>query len=109
MTSGLAMRMRLVLLLVPLLPPLPASAAWFAVGPDRAATAFEPPTPSRTAPPAAGARGGASNPAAAPYSPARAAPGGRMLLATRGFARVVADGKNTGKEAQTLFRVEFPC
>jgi hypothetical protein len=33
---------------------------------------------------------------------------GRMILGTRGFARVVADARNTNKEAQTLFRVEFP-
>jgi hypothetical protein len=33
---------------------------------------------------------------------------GRMILGTRGFARVVADTRNTNQEAQTLFRVEFP-
>jgi hypothetical protein len=35
-------------------------------------------------------------------------PKDRLLLSTRGFARVVADSKNVNKEAQTLFRIEFP-
>ena len=39
---------------------------------------------------------------------ATTAPKSRMLLGTRGFARVVADVRNANKEAQTLFRIEFP-
>src|SRR5262249_16060581 len=33
---------------------------------------------------------------------------GRMILGTRGFARVVADTRNVNKEAQTHFPIEFP-
>jgi hypothetical protein len=44
------------------------------------------------------------NPPAVPL----AADSGRILLGTRGFARVSADVRNANQEAQTLFRVELP-